>query len=522
MNKNSPNNTYYSNPIKAQAIPDLNKMNFLEALIYDKKALLNLIFLIVYTILIIILYVKNPSEFITNHTNISIALTAIVTLYIYYINVNTDEKAINFKFIIFKYTILLLCFITTVLFLYIYNPGGYIVDVYKLPIIFILCSAFILLTAYLCLYVALAGSTSSTASQIKTDQSAFIKILTYFFIGSFGTIVTILFVQYILGLIAGASSASGIVKAMVNICIVLIVAYLLYRLITYTDFYKESPLVQLILESIFYIPCLFVASTDKIVQAVSSGKGTKKTELFNTKPSDYILLAVAVTLNAVYFIYPYVAAHFAKQGGLLLVNMPVFTDSEYNLGSYVDLNGADSFDYTFAISFCLYIDAASPSVRGNSASYSSLLNYGNKPNVLYNVLENSLMVTMANPYSSSEEAAERKMVLDEYGNVIIYTMNDLLLQKWNNFIINYNGGTLDIFYNGELVKSFPQIVPYMNYDSLTIGENNGVKGGICNVNYFKNPVNMSQIYHLYNYVKDKTPPVYTNNDETIINIMKKS
>ena len=76
--------------------------------------------------------------------------------------------------------------------------------------------------------------------------------------------------------------------------------------------------------------------------------------------------------------------------------------------------------------------------------------------------------------------------------------------------MNYNGGTLDIFYNGELVKSEPNVVPYMTMDNLSIGENNGMNGGICNLVYFRKTLTQNQIYYLYNSVKNKTPPTLYN------------
>jgi hypothetical protein len=91
-----------------------------------------------------------------------------------------------------------------------------------------------------------------------------------------------------------------------------------------------------------------------------------------------------------------------------------------------------------------------------------------------------------------------------------------LLQKWNNIIINYNGGILDIFLNGELVKSNLGAVPYYTLDSLTVGELDGIKGGICNVIYFNKSLTTANISYLYNMVKRKPVPVMINSDQTVI------
>jgi hypothetical protein len=91
-----------------------------------------------------------------------------------------------------------------------------------------------------------------------------------------------------------------------------------------------------------------------------------------------------------------------------------------------------------------------------------------------------------------------------------------MLQKWNNIIINYNGGILDIFLNGELVKSNIGVVPYYKLDNLTIGENGGIEGGICNVVYFRTPLTTNNVYYLYNMVKNRTPPILNDASTTIM------
>ena len=116
-----------------------------------------------------------------------------------------------------------------------------------------------------------------------------------------------------------------------------------------------------------------------------------------------------------------------------------------------------------------------------------------------------------------KEVTKNKLTdFDENDNRIIYKNSNFLLQKWNNIIINYNGGVLDIFLNGELVKSEIGVVPYMTYDNLTIGQDNGIKGGICNVVYFKRALNSSNVYYLYDMVRDRSPPVLNDSNVTIL------
>jgi hypothetical protein len=154
-------------------------------------------------------------------------------------------------------------------------------------------------------------------------------------------------------------------------------------------------------------------------------------------------------------------------------------------------------------------------MNSNYNKYTSLLNFGNKPNVLYNGKKHSLMITIQQ--KNLQDITKNKLIdFDSEGNRIIYNNDNILLQKWNNLIINYNGGTLDIFLNGELVKSSIEVVPYYKFDNLTIGENDGIKGGICNVVYFRRALTSQNIYYIYNTLKNRAPPVLNDSNETIL------
>jgi hypothetical protein len=109
---------------------------------------------------------------------------------------------------------------------------------------------------------------------------------------------------------------------------------------------------------------------------------------------------------------------------------------------------------------------------------------------------------------------------DETGNRIIYKRPDILLQKWNNIVLNYSGGTLDVFYNGELVKSSIEVVPKLSFDMLTVGSVNGISGNIANVMYFDHPLNYLTVNRLYAMLKTKNPPTISTIDQTVIPIPK--
>jgi hypothetical protein len=276
---------------------------------------------------------------------------------------------------------------------------------------------------------------------------------------------------------------------------------------------NKNAFFSLITSIIFYIPCLFNGLFDYMGNSTmgNSPMGQNNSETAGS----IIMLITSILLIVAYFKTPSVFNMINVQGGEQLVNKPVYTDTKYSLGSYQELNGSDNPDYQYAISYWVFVDAAPPNTNSSYNKFTSLLNFANKPNILYNGTTNTLMITA--DQKNLKEITKNKLIdFDENGNRIIYKNSDFLLQKWNNIIINYNGGVLDIFLNGELVKSDIGVVPYMTYDNLTIGEDKGIKGGICNVIYFKKALNSSNIYYLYNMVKDRSPPVLNDSNTTIL------
>jgi hypothetical protein len=328
-------------------------------------------------------------------------------------------------------------------------------------------------------------------------------------------IFLLIFIWIINTLSSYSNTGSGFVNFIINAFFIVIILGIMFRLLTSSEFYNKSPALRLIVNSIFYIPCLFYPIIEGIYNLFFKLFTGIRSQDEITK-NNFILLILVILLYLSYFVfYPYLIYNQQTQNGLLLVNNPISIRNKTTLASYQTLHGSEEFDYQYGLSFWLYLDSENPSINLASNKYTSIINYGDKFHLEYNVKLNTMrLIVLKNGIHPTDKA---KLTSDQLYDVIFEKKN-ILLQKWNNIIINYTGGTLDIFYNGSLINSNIKIVPYMEYDTLDVGSEKGIFGRVCNVNYFKQPLTISQIYNLYNSVKDSTPPIVSKINKTVMNI----
>jgi hypothetical protein len=335
---------------------------------------------------------------------------------------------------------------------------------------------------------------------------------------------------------------------------------IIYKLANAGGFLDRNPYYRLFLNTILYIPCLLISSLNFLGKFFGIVKGPPGTESAFKPPNTFELkmLGLSLLLLSSYFFWilyahSYITNKILKQGGQQLINQPIPTDILSNIAAYQSLTGNDKFDYQYALSFWFYLDSFPPSTNSSYLKIVPILSYGDNPAIKYSSKDNTLYITMKqktdenfyNQYSSQDSSVEsvgKKWTnvqdkikdtiekvkdmpfnneIDADGNRIIYKHPDVLLQKWNHIVLNFNGGTLDVFYNGKLVKSAIEVVPYMKYDMLTTGAENGISGNIANLMYFKNPIDILTIYKLYNSLKDKNPPIIPENTNKIIPFITK-
>jgi hypothetical protein len=184
-----------------------------------------------------------------------------------------------------------------------------------------------------------------------------------------------------------------------------------------------------------------------------------------------------------------------------LLREPIYTDSVTKLGSFEDLKVGDDYNYQYTLSAWVFVHNQPPNFRYSADVFTSLLNYGDKPNILYNIKEQTLRFKV----KTNEEEK------------IIFETHDFPLQRWNNIVINYDHGTLDIFINAELVASIPSIIPDMKFASVRAGAKDGISGGICNVVYFSGNLSKDRIEFYYKLFNTQRFPVLGSPIDQYIN-----
>ena len=236
-----------------------------------------------------------------------------------------------------------------------------------------------------------------------------------------------------------------------------------------------------------------------------------------TNSSIYIhLIFFLLAIMLLYFFLPTIQEKITLGNtGKQYIANPIALNKRVYIANYEELNNTSSlssssstvisptttYSYNFAFSFWFYIDADTP----NSMDYFSLFDFGGKPGVFFKLNDTSLKITV---HTGADLDAEK--------NIIIFTTKAILLQKWNHLFLNVEGGgTMDIFLNGELVRSTAGIVPYLSQDALYIGEDNGISGNICNLIYFTQPQSITNILYLYNSMRFTTPPVPKEYNEIV-------
>ena len=295
-------------------------------------------------------------------------------------------------------------------------------------------------------------------------------------------------------------------------------------------FNKLTILICIIKNFIFFIPCLLILFIDKL-----------KEDIKLTHSTIFILLLLEILLITIVFFIPMLYKFIIQLNGNNLLggegpyylneykvigtyqelygqyndnkkndttyhnfNIP-FSDEKYNLETIFNggPNKTKLGDYSYSISFYLYLN---PQPENTSIAYNeetTLFNYSNKPIILYNGKTRQLIIKSKTIRNESDQT-DTIFISDSNA----YNNYNLKYQKWLHFIINYNNNVIDIFIDGKLVSSKKHIPDFHGNEKISIGDEknkldkNGIHGGIKDIYYFSQPQQPNNIEFLYNLTKN--------------------
>ena len=300
------------------------------------------------------------------------------------------------------------------------------------------------------------------------------------------------------------------------------------------DIHFFQKLICIIKYLIFFIPCLLIIGIEKL-----------KDDLKLTPKSIYLLFILELVLICLFFFIPVLFTYFANlnKHNLLENNQIYYTHKYRHIAYYQSLrdqniksvkddstsislfnkdddpdwnletkfNGTDNpnknrINYTYSISFYLYLN---PQDKNTNEAYSDpdgviLFNYGNKPVIKYYGLTKQL--TVESMEKSNNDNGQKTTIFKS--NDKEYNNYNLKYQKWLYFVINFKDNNLDIFIDGKLVGSKPNIPNFVTNDNVEIGDKNyknknGIYGSIKEVNYYKTPRPNNNIEFIYDLTKNE-------------------
>ena len=281
-----------------------------------------------------------------------------------------------------------------------------------------------------------------------------------------------------------------LVIEVLNIAIIITTVALLFKYITFlfpTLDSNQPSRLRLIKTLIFYIPCLFIDLINYL-----------KEQYDLTTSTTWILLLIEVLIIGLRILLPIIYKQYTKLttiSGDLVKKGPISLHHSTNLGIFQNhilaldsehLSKKATFNYNYAISCWIWINPQPPSTSKAYNKVTSILNYGDVLKINYNKYNIEIVAA----------TTERNKMMEQI--VEIYTLKTVPYQRWNNFVLNYSGGTLDIFINNKLVSSTQNITPIMYYNKVTAGEENGIYGGIKDIMYYDHVLSSKQINTIYN------------------------
>ena len=325
-----------------------------------------------------------------------------------------------------------------------------------------------------------------------------------------------------------------------GVMVVLILAMFIFHL---TKSIIGLKLLKLLWLGIIFIPCLFLDFLQSSQGAVGD----------TTRPI-WIIVAIELVLIAILYGGPYLLNYIGASASQI-VAAPVSLKQKYdtNLNTQspqifiyhntgIDRTPEDKAAncpteekkrYNYSISGWFILNNT---VNTDNKDL-EIFNFGDVPRLTYNTSTNEMKMwcntldMSGNPNTDTDSKIPIYNSMTNYNTMISGKTKDkrarikmlvdddeeldtpVPLQKWNYFVVNYNGKTMDFFLNTKLIIKSDFIMPDIQLKPITVGygdatkKEKGLNGSICNFAFHKVPLTKEQIRWTYNMLKSQNPPM---------------
>jgi hypothetical protein len=319
-----------------------------------------------------------------------------------------------------------------------------------------------------------------------------------------------------------------------SLMIALIVIMFLFHL---TKSILGIKFLKLLWACIIYIPCLFL----DLVQSFQGSIG-------DTTRTIWIIVAIELLLIAILYGGPYLINYIGASASQIVAapkslkqkyDTKLTTQSKeififHNTGvdrseedKLADCPPEEKKRYQYSISGWFFLNN---NVTTKSTDL-EIFNFGDVPRMTYNVSKNELKL-YCNTLNTADKGSKTEVIYNSrlnYNAIVKAEAGseekkakvqmsledeeldaDIPLQRWNYFVINYDGKNMDLFLNNKLIFKSNFIMPDILLKPITVGDttdNKGLNGSICNFAFHKIPLTKEQIRWTYTMLRSQNPPM---------------
>lgn len=291
--------------------------------------------------------------------------------------------------------------------------------------------------------------------------------------------------------------------AFLGLTVITVVVFLALFFYVFGSYLQQKRgMVGFIIKLIFFIPCMLLDLIEFL-----------KNEYNLTTHTEWIIIGIEIVILILYFAIKPIINKAVNNNVKYILSNPVFLNNKtvalYDTSSLAVTkpDNTQLMSNNFSISMWVYLNVQENSfMNADGSSYEiNIFNYGNgKPKINYtnNFVDNKSRDIYLFYFTNAASKPNFQITLPN--------------QKWNNIVFNYYGNVVDLFINGNLETSFTfdpinqqySIMPeYSIKDSITVGQNGGLKGAICNITYNNTNLEKHQIVSNYNLLMLKNPPL---------------